>query len=422
MNDRENERRQYREMTEDYPDLEKQKRGLENRFDPFLPWISIAVFLSVLLGLNSALPGEGVARNFLALFVAALAGGLSFIANKSAFHQGAKLAATGDTWTIVLVSAWFSLMGITVGTIGFAGVSHEIVESAKLREPVQHMANASRVVGEAAAEAKAIVPMISAGGSDTAGIASCESGGGCVSGRRGRGPMVARLEALAERFRDVERIYAKAEKRRAELISKLEDLTGKYEAQLSEGGAVGSNRAKLVAIYSQAQSLVTEIANVVPTAAAQGLVSELRATPTPPAKPGRIDVGARLRGHADRLEEALAGVAGANVALPPFPVPSGLTVGWQRLDLTAPLAVLLFGLEAILIILWCLLVRDFIARRRSSGKIGPDPEPNDQTPPVLKARPAPDHEVASAADADAHASERLPLDGGGARPPRQRRG
>ena len=410
----------YIHMKKNYPDVEKPTGGPENRFDNWLPWISFAVFLSVLFGNLSSLPGEGAQTKLLAIFVAALAGGLSYIANKSAFHTGAKLAASGDSWAIVLVVGWFALMGVTVGTIGFAGVSHEIVEAEKLRAPVRHMAQASREVGEAAAEAKRIVPLISAGQSDIAGIAACEATAGCVSGRRGRGPTVARLEGLAGRFKSIERIYDRAEKRRSELVAKLETLTGKYEAQLSEGGVAGGNRAKLVAIYSQAQSLVTEIANVVPTAAAQGLVSELRAMPAPAAKPGRIDVGARLRGHADRLEEALQATSSVKVALPPFPSPSGLTVGWQRLDLTAPLAVLLFGLEAILVVLWSLLVRDFIARRRSAGLSPDQPEPPQASAsaPMDLDAPASDHDARSVANGQ----DRLPLDHSTSPTSRPRRG
>ena len=383
MDERNIEDRHFRIMKEDYPEPERQQRGPEHRYDFAFPAISLAVCVSVWLGLDSTLPGGGLSRNVLVVFVALVAGGLSFIANKAAFHQGAKLAARGYKYAIALVMTWFAIMGITVGTIGFAGVSHEIVEDARLREPAKCMADAARSVGEAASQERRILPLFIGGKSDISDIAQQELRRGLVSGRAGPGPMVDRLNALARRFAEVERAYQTAERPRAALVGKLETLVAKYEEQLSKGGATGSNRAKLVAIYAQAQTLVTEIANVVPTTAARALVGELRSTAAPAAIPGGIDVGERLRGHADRLEQALEQVPAAKVALPPFPAPAGLMVGWQRLDLTAPLAVLLFGLEAILVILWLLQVVDFRARIPSARLRGIDPDaPGPSSPAV----------------------------------------
>lgn len=419
MREKEDERRQYREMAEDYLEPEKPHREIENRFDGQLPFISIAIVISTFLGLNSTVPGDDVTRQLLVLFVPIALGGLSYVANKACFHHGSKLAASGDWLAITLVLGWFLLMGATVGTIGFAGVSRDIVEAEKLRAPVQHMAKASRLAAEGAAEANSVLPLISGGAGDISGIAACESSTGCVSGKRGRGAMVEQLETLASRFQDIERTYGRAEKGRNELVQKLERLTSAYEAQLNQGGASGANRAKLLEIYNQAQNLMTDLANVVPTAATQGLVSELRSTPTPPARPGRIDVGARLRGHADRLEQALANVSAVKVALPPFPSPSGLTVGWERLDLTAPLAVVLLGLEAIVIVLWSLLVRDFIARRRSSKKSdGPPNDPHDGSDQPNGAAVA----VSPPQPALANGDARLAGDGSDLRLPRPRRG
>ncbi len=417
MDDREKENGRYKEMNEDYPEREPTYRGPEHRYDYVFPPVSFAIFLSVLLGLNSTLPGGGIARNVLVLFVALVAGGLSFVANKAAFHQGAILASSGDRAATALVIAWFSLMAVTVGTIGFAGVSHEIVEAANLREPGTHMADANRAVSEAAADGKQVLPLIAGGKSDVSDIAEREFRSGAVSGRAGPGPTVDRLRALAARFAAVEQAYVAADRPRAALIGKLETLTAKYEEQLNAGGATGSNRAKLVALYSQAQSLVTEIANVVPTAAARGLVSELRSTPTPTAIAGRIDVGGHLRGHADRLERALETVTTVKVALPPFPAPAGLMVGWQRLDLTLPLAVLLFGLEVILVVLWCLQVRDFKARRPSVRQRGIDTDPEDPSAGAAAALPAPDFDTDPTI---ANGHDGPPPNGKGPRPPRPR--
>lgn len=118
----------YMEMGEQYQKHEPPARKPEERFDTFLFVISIGVFFSVLMGMNSVLDGEGVARNALVLFVGALAGTFSLQANKASFHTGSKLAAAGDRFTITLVIWWFVLMATVVGTIGFGGVSREMVE------------------------------------------------------------------------------------------------------------------------------------------------------------------------------------------------------------------------------------------------------------------------------------------------------
>ena len=60
----------------------------------------ILVFMSSMLGVV-------LADNVLVLFVALVAGGLSFVANKAAFHQGAILSASGDRVATALVVAWF---------------------------------------------------------------------------------------------------------------------------------------------------------------------------------------------------------------------------------------------------------------------------------------------------------------------------
>ena len=364
-NDKTRERDEITRIGDDYDVGPEPQKGIEHRHDKFLPIPSIIGGFTVAMGLEAVLPGAGIAKSLKVLAGGASAGVLSYFANKSLFHTGSKLAASGDQFTILVASMWFVLMGGVFGTISFTGVTFEIVEGAKLREPLVHISDAGRRAGGSAADAKRIVQLISTARADKLAIAECEAQSGCVSGRPGRGPQVAALEALAQKFGNVEKLYAQADRKRAALSKKMETLASKYEAQLASGGVSGKNRAALVKIHSEAQSLSTELVTLMPTTAVQGLVGDLRRMKVAPPKRGRIDLGARLRGHADQLEEALDGLETASVKLPPFPSPSGIAAGWDRLDLTWPLAVLLFGLELILILLWVLLVRDIAVRLKA---------------------------------------------------------
>jgi len=363
-----NDKNTYEEMTAQYPDIEPADVGPEHRYDTPLLLISIGVFFSVLMGMNSALDGGDVARNALVFFVAALSGGLSLIANKAAFHIGSKLAAAGDKPVISLIAGWFMLMTTVVGTIGFGGAAKDLVESAELRTPIAHMTNASRSVAEIALDGNAVVPLIESAANDFQGVADCERRTGCATGRAGNGSVVASLENIATKIRGVSRQFKTSDRRRADLAKQLDALVSKYEEQLSTGGVSGESRAALLGIYTQAQSLTTELSGVVPTVTAAALVPEMRGLSVPAARRGRIDVGARLRKHAEQLEAVLGTTKSERITLPPFPAPSGLTVGWERLDITWPLALVLFGLELILIVLWLLMVRDFRARRKAAAQ------------------------------------------------------
>lgn len=375
--DRDDIRQQYADMLKDYPPPEVPKKGVVNRFDPYLPFFSLASAGSTFFGLHSTVPGNEPMRNLVVCFIPCAIGGLSYILNKVAFHHGSVLAASGRRSAIWITMAWFLGLGASVSSIGLSGLGQDIFEAARAREASQHILDAKRRVEEAAANAKRVVPLITSGKADVDSISDCDATIGCVSGQSGLGNTVATLKSLASRFKSVETAYAQAEKARSKNASKFDQLAFKYEAVLNEGGGLGANRAKLLAMYNEAQSLVTELANAFPTQAATALVSELRSIETPQALPGRIDVGARLRGHADRLEEALEKVSSISVALPPYPAPAGLIGGWQRLDLIAPLAVVLVALEGVLIALWWLLVIDFKARRTSARNGN---EPPDDTP------------------------------------------
>lgn len=365
MADKERPKDLHERMYEEYPDQEKPDAGPENRFDVFLILVSLFVMASIFFGLNSVLPGEGVARNALVVFLSFMGGALSFQANKAIFHTASKLVAAGDGVALALAVGWFALMSTVVATIGFAGISHELVEAARMREPLQIITKASRRSGEQRAGADRIAPLISKGKNDIEAITACEIAVGCVSGRRGRGKTVGELRSISRSIDGVEKLYERAKRDGANLGNRIERLAAKYEEQLSRGGGTGRNRAALLAIYSEAQSLVTQVGSTAPTAAARGLVGQLRNMIFTPHKGGRIDVGARVRAFSDELDTALSSVARDEIDWPPFPEPSGIAVGYQRMDLSWPLALLIFGLEFILIVLWAVMVRDFIIHRNA---------------------------------------------------------
>ncbi|MBU2580259.1 MAG: hypothetical protein KJ622_00880 [Alphaproteobacteria bacterium] len=362
MTKRNLERQDIVDIGEDYESEKKPYQGIEHRHDGILWFPSAAAGASVALGMNAIVPGSGVAHNANVLLVGVSTFAISYIVNKTLFHTGSKLAATGNKPTIALSAGWFATMAGVFGTISFTGLSHEIVEGAKLRDPAAAMSRAAREVGETTAAAKRVVPLISSARGDMQAIASCEENSGCVSGRRGRGSEVAALEALSAKFASVEKLYGQADRKQADLAAKLQKLASSYEEQLTRGGVGGQSRSKLLAIYDQAQGLATELANVVPTSAANGLANEMRRLAVGTPAGGRIDVGARLRAHADQIEDAIAGIMVTSVTLPPFPPPSGMASGWERIEETWPLALLLFGLEGVLIVLWAMLVFDIRAR------------------------------------------------------------
>ena len=80
-------------------------------------------------------------------------------------------------------------------------------------------------------------------------------------------------------------------------------------------------------------------------------------------------MSARLRNHADRIEAVLPEAVAETEALPSFPKPSGVAAGWKHLDLTWPYAVLLFGLALIVVVLWVILVRRFVALREAQASV-----------------------------------------------------
>ena len=190
----------------------------------------------------------------------------------------------------------------------------------------------------------------------------CEATVGCVSGRAGVGLEVAKLNQIEKKYGVLLGQYQTGDKRRARFAITLTELARQYEATLNASHASwGKKRADLLAIYAKAQRIVTELENVIPTETAVGFVAELRGLQLAPAKPGRIDVSARLTGHADRLEQALGSFGASQVVLSPFPAPPGIAAGWERLDKTWPLAVLAYLLECAVIYIWFIVYREYRA-------------------------------------------------------------
>jgi hypothetical protein len=355
----------FRQMNETHPGPDHKPSGPENRFDSVFPFLCFCAAISTYFGVTSVLPGEGPSHALLKIFLSGLAGGLAYIGHKAAFHLGAKQAAAGDVVSGGICVGWFLTLTAVVGTIGFAGVSRDIVEDAIARKPAAQIVTASRMIGSSTENAKDVVPRLRNMAQEYAGFARCELKG-CVSGRPGRGPEVATLQALSEKFTHVVRLFERADAPQKALAKRLEKLASKYEAALNKGGATGPNRAVLVGILAEVQTVAIEADRALPRSAVRGLTRDLRGLASSFPTAGRIDVAGRMRQHADALEVAVP--ATREIVLDPMPEPSGITVGWRRLDLTWALMVFIYGLELVALILWSLLVRDFVRGRRAAAK------------------------------------------------------
>ncbi|MEL6227067.1 MAG: hypothetical protein AAFR01_08620 [Pseudomonadota bacterium] len=343
-----------------YPKIRRTEPQIENRYDTLLLFASLFIAIGVMLGVNATLPGEDSIRNAMVLFVGIVAGTLSFAANKAAFHVGSKLAARGDRMALALCLSWFVFLGGNVGTIGFTGVSYEIIEAAELRVPLTAIETAKSNLTTAGSQTRGVSEVVSAARSDIEGLVACEIRRGCISGRSGVGRQVSELQRIVARFRTFERSVSGAGRDRTSLLARLSKLSSQYEERLSQGGVGAANRAELLSIYSRAQPLLAELGAASPMASIGALVGELRSFRTSGNR-GRIDLSSRLRDHADRIEATLPTGGEANATLPPFPKPSGIAAGWKHLELTWPYAILLFGLELIVVVLWIILVRRLVA-------------------------------------------------------------
>ncbi|MEL7543913.1 MAG: hypothetical protein AAGJ70_09075, partial [Pseudomonadota bacterium] len=320
------------------------------------------------MGVEATLPGDDIARNFMVLFVGVVAGTLSFAANKVAFHVGSKLASRGDRIAIALCAAWFIGLGATVGTIGLTGVGHDIVAAEQLRRPLVAMERAKDRLLSSGSQTSGIGSLASAASSDIDSLVSCEIRGGCISGRSGVGRQVSELRSIASRLRAFERTFEGSKRKRSSYAARLAKLAADYEEQLGVGGASPKNRAALLKIYSQARAVLTDLEGETNGAAIGALVSELRGFRSRNGV-GRINLSARLRQHADRIEEALPTLGRSEIELPSFPGPVGITAAWGHLDKVWPYALLLFGLESIVIVLWIMLVRRLVAWREHLAQL-----------------------------------------------------
>lgn len=351
----------------EFPRIKREQPQIENRYDLVLLLASLFIAIGVMLGVNATLPGEDTTRNFMVFFVGVVAGTLSFAANKAAFHVGSKLASRGDRTAIALCLGWFVFLGGTVGTIGFTGVSYEIIEAAELRAPLTAIETTKRNLTTIGSQSSGVAQIVEAARSDIEGFITCEIQRGCISGRPGIGSQVSELQRIVARFQTFERSVSGSQRDRSGLLVRLSKLAAEYEERLSQSGVGAANRAKLLSIYSRAQPLLADLATASPTVSMRALVGELRNFRAASGG-GRIDLASRLRDHGDRIEAALPEPVAETGSLPPFPKPSGIAAGWKHLDLTWPYAVLLFGLELIVVVLWVMLVRRFVALREAQAE------------------------------------------------------
>ncbi len=349
---------------ERYAELEPAPKPPEHQYDLFLAIISIFVALLIANAVHTILPGTGTEHFLQVIGYGLFAGLISFLGNKISVRKGTLLAARGDTLAIVFVVGWFTIFGSMAGTLGFTGMAYKIVREAVLRDAGQAVAKAEKNVNHLSIRAKRVVPAIEAGKGDISAIVSCEITSGCVSGRAGVGSEVAKLQQIVGKYKLLLDQYRAGDRKRVRLASKLNRLAQSYERTLNSSHENwGEKRAALLSIYLKAQRVVIEIENAIPTVAAKGFVSQLRALETSSAKPGRVDVAVRLASNADQLEEALGGVQQVSIALDPFPQPPGIAAGWQKLELTWPLAVLAYLLEVAVLYLWFSIYREYMALR-----------------------------------------------------------
>ena len=354
--------RDVEDVVKKYPLKEKPRKRPEQQFDLVLVAISGIVGGSAAYALNTVLPGAGTEQTMLVGFYFFAIGLLSYLGNKVSLHKGTLLAARGDTLAIVGVVAWFIAFGIMVGTLAFTGMSYKIVRNAVLRDAGTAIATVARDVDRTSRAAKQIIPVLISGQSDIDGIVVCERLSGCVSGRPGVGREVTKLNQIAGKYGALFKQFKVADRNRTRYADRLTALSREFERTLNHAHKNwGDKRAALVAIYAKAQRLAGEIEAVMPIAATRGFVSELRSLQVAPARPGRTDVEAELTRHADRLEEVLAKLSSASVALPPFPNPPGIAAGWDKLELTWPLAVFAYLLECAVLYLWFSVYREYVA-------------------------------------------------------------
>ena len=357
-----------------YPKTRPRQKRPEHQFDFVLIFISLIIAISIGYALHAVLPSGGIERTLQVLFGGAAAGLLSYIGNKLSIHKGALLAARDDGAAIIAVTTWFLSFGLMVGTLSFTGLSYKIVRDASLRSPVQEIEKLSRDVNRISIVAKQVSPILQSGKTDIDGVIRCEIEAGCVSGKRGTGPEVAKLQQIVGKFDGILRQFQVADRNRARLASTLNGLARQYEKTLNASGTSwGEKRSELLAVYSRAQRVAIEIENVIPTSAAKALVGDLRNLSVAPAKPGRIDLAEKLRAHANGLENALGDGSKRSVALPPFPPPPGIAAGWQRFDLTWPLAIFAYLLEFVVLFVWFIVYRQYLAIQDWLNLEGPHP-------------------------------------------------
>ncbi|MEL6103430.1 MAG: hypothetical protein AAFR68_19200, partial [Pseudomonadota bacterium] len=207
---RQREREDIEIIEEDYRHEETPYLGIEHRHDAFLNFYSLIAAVTVALAMLTLSVGTGPSEMLKVLIAGVLTWFVSFYVNKSLYHVGSKLAATGNQFVLVIAASWFVLMGSVYGTISFTGQAHNYVEGQTLREPIAALEAVVREAQEAVVAAKAVGPAVAAVETGAKGLAECEARSGCVSGRPGRGRLVGALEEIGSKGAAVRKQYVAA--------------------------------------------------------------------------------------------------------------------------------------------------------------------------------------------------------------------
>ncbi|MEO1474413.1 MAG: hypothetical protein AAFS03_10865 [Pseudomonadota bacterium] len=149
---------------------------------------------------------------------------VSLYVNKSLYHVGSKLAATGNQFVLVIAACWFVLMGSVYGTMSFTGQSHNYVEGQLLRKPVAALEPVVREAQEEVVAAKGVGPAVAAAETGAKGLSECEARSGCVSGRAGRDRLVGALEEIASKGAADCTQYIAAERKADAIVKDLQKV------------------------------------------------------------------------------------------------------------------------------------------------------------------------------------------------------
>lgn len=394
------------------PAPKQEQQRPENQYTPHLTMISLIIFFLMAYGLAQVMPGEGALHKLKIGVMSFAMAFLAWVGNHSAIRKGTILAARGSLGVLIACMMWFAVAIGTTGTVTGSGAGYVIATGTQNREPQQEIARVERVASQSANTASRVEAPTRQLKDEISGLIQGEISKGIVSGRPGRGPEVEKLVTYIGKADSMLRNFARGDRKRVKLISKLRKLRKAYETEMAAGG----DRSKLIVIYSDAQTTVQELSSVVPTAAVAGLISQLRAHPNGAKCASCVDVGEILDKHADALEATLPKGDGVDVSMKAFPAPLGLGSSWEYLPQTWPLVVFGYALETGALVIWLMVYFEYRAiydtwkirqeqmggddppaSPSQGGRPEPDPSPIDLTPKKPSSGgaelPPPDHEL-----------------------------